>query len=46
MDIGDEAEFQYEFTMIPVSAGVLFGLAVGIPVGIKMAIVCLGEGAS
>ena len=46
MDIGDDAEFQYEFRMIPVSAGVLFGLAVGIPVGIKMAIVCLGEGAS
>jgi len=46
MNVADSSEFKYEFTMIPVATCILFGLAIGIPIGIKFAIVCLGEGAS
>ena len=42
--MGEDAEFKYEFNMIPVSASILFGLAIGIPLGIKMVILALGEG--
>ena len=46
MDLADSKDFKYSFTMIPVATSILFGLAVGIPLGIKMAITLLGEGSS
>ena len=39
----DPEQFTYTFKIIPISAAVLFGIGIGLPLGIKTVVKCFGH---
>jgi len=46
LEFEDPMDFTYNFNIVPVSIGILFGCCVGIPVILKFYIAIFGEGAA
>ena len=38
-----KSEFRYDFAVVPISVGVLFGVTIGLPIIIKIVIQCFGD---